>query len=290
MIRPLLALGALGLLVVSGKPGEPREDFLLPKPEQEAAPPSIAAWGDSIPLGPSVEGEILRFGGGTPLSPGYARAFARDVRDRVMSEAGARVAELLAGDCTPFVDVTIGEWDVPDPPDEPLSREVKKLAESFEGSLIRTEMVACLHGFDGDPKEVLELYTNREFRMAAADRILDIWDDSEGSCIETKGAYRLVDPTKVCNEITELRAPDLAAQHSQVVFNQAADPYQTIYFKESLKTFVRLSDGIGLHYINYTRAGNLNRMARWIGAGQIRKTEEGMVDLLRTRLTEGMSR
>ena len=47
-------------------------------------------------------------------------------------------------------------------------------------------MVACLTTGLG-PGEVLRLYIGPEFRMAAESRIVDMWEDAEGSCMETKG-------------------------------------------------------------------------------------------------------
>jgi hypothetical protein len=227
---------------------------------------------------------MMRFRGGNALSPAFAQVFAREVRSRVISTADARVSSLLTEECVPFVDVTIGEWEFAHPVYEGVERDLGKAIEGFEGSLIRTEMVACFHGTDEQPGSVLDLYTGKEFRMTAEDRIQDMWPDPKGSCVETKGAYGLVDPTKVCNKITELRTEQIAAQHSQVVFNEGVDPYQDVYFKESLKTFVALPDGLALHYINYTRTSDLGRLSRWVGAGKIRGSQQAMADLLRSRL------
>ena len=135
-----------------------------------------------------------------------------------------------------------------------------------------------------DPGAVLGIYVSPEFRMVAESRIVSMWDDAEGACLETKGVLSLVAPTRVCNRIQDFRADGVAAQHSQVVFNQGEEPFEDVYFKESLKTFVRTPGGMALHYINYSRAGNLGRLARMVGPGQIRGSQEGNVKELQRRL------
>jgi hypothetical protein len=284
MIKLSMALGALVILAGTGGTRDLKNPSAVPWMVADEGSSPLATWGDSLPLDLRVSKEMLRFKGGNALSPAYAEVFTREVRSRVISSADARVSSLLSGTCDPLLDVTIGEWEFSDPFYEGIAGDLKKAIDNFEGSLIRTEMVACLQGARGQPGAALELYTGPAFRMTAEDRIQDMWDAPEGSCIETKGAYGLVDPTRVCNKITELRTERLAAQHSQVVFNEGAKPYQDVYFKESLKTFVQLPDGIALHYINYTRTSDLNGVERWVGSGKIRGSQEGMVDLLRARL------
>jgi hypothetical protein len=284
VIKLSTGLAALVILAGTGDFGGGGTPPTPPLLVQEQTVLSVADWGESLPLDSQVVEEIMRFKGGDALSPAYAEFFAREVRSRVISAADSKVASLLAGRCEPFLDVTIGEWEFSDPFYDEVGRDLGRAIGNYEGSLIRTEMVACIGGTDEEPGSVLDLYTGPEFRMTAEDRIQDMWDDPKGSCVETKGAYGLVDPTRVCNKITEHRTERLAAQHSQVVFNEGAKPFQDVYFKESLKTFVQLPDGIALHYVNYTRTSDLNRMERWIGGGKIRESQEGMVQLLRDRL------
>ncbi len=151
--------------------------------------------------------------------------------------------------------------------------------------MIRTEMVACLETDRTDPQEVLEMYVSRDFRMAAESRIVDMWVDEEGGCMETKGVLSLVEPTRICNRIDGFRGEGVAAEHSQVVFNEGQKPYEEVYFKESLKTFLKTPGGMALHYINYTRAGNLGRVKRWAGPGKIRGSQENVVKELQRRLS-----
>lgn len=284
VIKLSTAISALVILSITGGPGPIETNHLEVGIVQDGSSSPLGAWGDSLPHDPQVVGEMMRFRGGGALSPAFAEIFAREVRSRVISAADTRVSTLLTGECVPSLDVTIGEWEFSDPFFENVERDLEKAIEGFDGSLIRTEMVACFQGVEGQPGPVLDLYTGKEFRMAAQDRIQDIWPDPKGSCVETKGAYGLVDPTKVCNKIAELRTDQVAAQHSQVVFNEGVSPYQDVYFKESLKTFVALPDGLALHYINYTRTSDLGRMSRWVGAGKIRDSQQAMADLLRSRL------
>lgn len=254
---------------------------------QVPEPRDLAEWGSSLELDPRISREILRFEDGTGLTPAQAQSFARAVRSRVFSAAAERVSELLAGACTPFIDVTMGE------PDLHMAGEFtgaeRKGWERFEKSVIRTEMVACLETDVTDPAEVLEIYVSPDFRMAAESRIINMWDDQEGACMETKGVLSLVEPTRVCNRIQDFRSGTVAAQHSQVIFNEGKKPFEDVYFKESLKTFVKIPGGVALYYINYARAGNLGRLERWAGPGQIRGSQEGNVAELEKRLRAGTS-
>jgi hypothetical protein len=128
------------------------------------------------------------------------------------------------------------------------------------------------------------MYVGPDFRLSAESRIARMWPDSVGACIETHGAYGLVDPTLVCNRTQELSSERLAAQHSQAVFNEEREGYQLVFFKESMKTFVRTNGGIGFHYINFTRAGDLGRVKRWLGRGRIEASQRKTVEELRSWL------
>lgn len=271
MKKPWIAVAVFSLMPFGSAAGQ------VPTAE------SLAEWGRSMDLDPRITRELLRFReGGRTLNTAQAGAFIRDIRAKVFYSAERQVALLQSGDCTPFVEVSIGELD-----SLSVRRGVKgeeKAWDDFENSVIRTEMVACLETDVTDPAEVLRLYVSPEFRMAAEGRIKEMWEDQEGQCMETKGVLSLVDPTRVCNRTSEFRGDQLAAQHSQVVFNEGRNPFQAVFFKESLKTFVRVPGGMALHYINYARAGKLGRLERWAGPGQIRGSQEGNVEELRKRL------
>lgn len=238
----------------------------------------FARWADSLELDSRVLREIQRFPAEEDLGRELLLGFLREVRSRTVSSAAARVTALLSGPCHPTLDVRIGGLDFsqvwvrlggPGSSEEPW--------EDFLGSLIRTEMVACFKT-DRPPRGLLRDYVSPEFRMQSESRIREMWSDAEGSCMETAGAYGLVDPTRICNRITELDLDGLAAQHSQVVFNQGEEPFQDAYFKESLKTFVDTEEGVALHYINYTRAADLGRVERWVGARKIKDSQNNTVE------------
>jgi hypothetical protein len=210
---------------------------------------SLAEWGKSMDLDPRITRELLRFHeGGRTLNDAQTGTFIRDIRSSVFSSVEGQVALLQSGECNPFVEVSTGELDSLSVPRGVEGEE--EAWDDFENSVIRTEMV----------------------------------EDQEGQRMETKGVLPLVDPTRVCNRTREYRGNQIAAQHSQVVFNEGRDPFQTVFFKESLKTFLRVPGGMALHYINYLRAGKLGRLERWAGPGQIRGSQEGNVEELQKRL------
>jgi|GEM_PF-2254715 len=246
---------------------------------QTAVAGGLVAWGDSLPLDSRVLTELHRFEAEVEFGQDLAVGFVEEVRSRVISSAAVHSERILSDGCAPFVDVNIGDSEFPEL--KPIAEETgaKESWKDFRKSLIRTEMVACLTA-DLGPESILQLYIGPEFRMAAESRIVDMWEDAEGSCMETKGVMGLVDPTRICNRIHTFSSDDLAAQHSQVVFNEGKEPYQDAYFKESLKSFVRIPGGVALHYINYTRAANLGRIERWIGAGQIEDSQKETVEEL----------
>lgn len=243
-------LGVVGLLAILGLGAHPAS--LLAQ--------DLASWGESLELDARVIREIMRFEGGEALGPAQAETFARAVRSQLIPTATNQVAQLLTGDCEPFVHVTIGESEFLMPEGVPAGEE--KRWEKFVESLIRREMVACLETDRTDPQEVLQMYVSPEFRMAAESRITDMWVDEEGGCMETKGVLSLVEPTRICNRIDDFRGEGVAAEHSQVVFNEGRKPYEEVHFKESLKTFLKTPGGMALHYINYTRAGKKSRLSR----------------------------
>ena len=253
---------------------------------QVEASGELVGWVASLPVDTRVSRELQRFQIDKGLSPELGDRFSKEIRSRVSSAAGSGVSTLLGGECVPSLDVSIGESEFPDLEEVADSEGVRDAWKEFRGSLIRTEMVACLTTSRGSA-ETLQLYVSPDFRMKAESRITRMWTDPEGSCIETKGAYGLVDPTLACNRIHDYVADGIAAQHSQVVFNEGEERYQVAYFKESLKTFVKTQDGLALHYVNYTRAADLGRLERWIGGGKIEDSQRNTVEELQRWLATG---
>ena len=74
------------------------------------------------------------------------------------------------------------------------------------------------------------------------------------------------------------------AQHSQVVSNGGDEDYQRVYFKESLKSFVAVSGGLALYYINYTRSTDIGRFGKYIARGKIEGAQEDAIEELMRRL------
>ena len=98
------------------------------------------------------------------------------------------------------------------------------------------------------------------------------------------GVKLLLDPIKCCDRIAALQIEDGALQHAQTVRNTGDGGYQAVYFKESLKTFVRLPDGLALHYINYTRTVSLGGIKATVARGKIEESERKAVEEIGRRL------
>jgi hypothetical protein len=120
--------------------------------------------------------------------------------------------------------------------------------------------------------------------MAASSRIRDISEEDGLSCIHTDGVPVLLDPSRACNRTTEGEGGGWASQHSQVVSGESGDGFQPTFFKESVKTFVQLPDGLGLHYVNYTRSTGLNGLKKRVGRGKAADSQREQVELLAERL------
>lgn len=256
--------------------------LLLP---QESPPggQALGAWGRAFDVDARIVGQLGRYqvDGREPLDESYRWALARAVRGMVFNAAGTRVDEILQEGCEPFVDVTMlepgfvpGEGSEAHPPG----------SRKFEESIIRTEMVACIDTERDNPEEVLKLYTSEEFRTAAESRVEDMWEDEHGSCMETGGVMAIVDPTRICNRIDRFVEGPVASEHSQVVFNEGRKPFQDVYFKESLKTFIRVPGGLALHYINFTRTVDMGRVERWVARRKVPESQERNVSELRNRI------
>jgi len=252
---------------------------------QETRAEEFRSWGRELSVDPRVSGEMMQYEKKGPLSEAYVSAFTQEVRSRVLSAAEKGVSRFLTGECEPSLEVTIGGVELDLLPEERVDKATEERREDLEKSLVRSELVACFQVGDRDPGEALEIFLSSEFRMAAESRIVRMWADSVGSCLETKGVMGLVDPTRVCNRTSDFRSDNAAAQLSQVVFNGGEEGYQDVYFKASLKTFVKIPGGLALHYINFTRSQSLGRLERWVGTGQIEDSQKENVKELRRVLS-----
>ena len=244
---------------------------------QEARATDVGRWLDALPLDVRIAGEIGRFTHRDEgLSERYRTATMVSMRQLTTREVDQAVASLLRNPCEPSVEVTYPRQD-----DNDQDIEAEK---EFSKSFIRTEMVACFETSSQDPSAALEIYTSADFRQEASSRIEAVWADGDLSCVESGGIRALLSPTKSCNSIERFSGDGIAAEHSQVVWNEGQDPYQDIYFKESVKTFMRIPGGLALHYLNYARTTNMGRMQRWMGTGSIEDSQRDSAELMAERL------
>jgi len=244
---------------------------------QEESSMDLGRWLATLPLDARIAGEMGRFThDDAELSEGYRSAMAASMRELITMEVEQAVATLLLGPCEPSVEVTYPRKDDND-------QEVEAEKE-FEKSFIRTEMFACFETSLENPTAALEIYTDAEFRKEASSRVEEVWAEGDLSCIETGRIRALLSPTKSCNSIKRLSENRMAAEHSQVVWNEGQDPYQDVFYKESVKTFVRVPGGLALHYLNYSRTTNMGRMQRWLGTGSIEDSQKDSAELMAQRL------
>lgn len=255
----------------------------LPRSEAQEAPTTpppaarLSAWGEVLPMDPGVSREMTRFRDGSLGAP-FARTQAGRLRRSLLEAAEASVERWEREGCRPRVEVSFPEpeaWGI---------SELGPAERGFLAGLVRTEAVACFLRTGLAPREALDLYTNPAFRMEVESRIERIWEEGDAFCLATNGVPVLLSPTAVCNRVSRLADTDLAAEHSQVIRNGGDDRLQPVYFKESLKTFVATNDGLGLHYINYSRSADLGNASRWIAGGEVRKSQERQIEALRKRI------
>jgi hypothetical protein len=232
---------------------------------------------DALSVDPRIAEEVGRFTHDkTELSNEYRSDLVANFRELIVEETDRAVASLSVGPCKPSIDVSY-PWT------SGADRE-EKVEEEFQKSFIRTEMFACFETSMDDPAAALEMYTDGAFRKEASSRIEEVWAEGGLSCVESGGIREILSPTKSCNSIERFFESEMAAEHSQVVWNEGQDPYQDVYFKESMKTFVQVPGGLALHYLNYARTTNMGRMQRWLGTGSIEDSQRDSAELLAERL------
>ena len=240
----------------------------------------LLSWGRQLVIDPRVEEEIGNFRSGDQVLPeGYAAALARDMRTAVIEASTEQVRGMRAGAISPFVEVSY-----PAPGFARVDRQPadsNKAVMDFEQGFILTEGVALINSYGASAEEALAVYVSRAFRKGVSSRVARLWDDDGLDCIETSGVAGLLSPTNCCNRINTLVEPALAAEHAQVVTNDDDDAVQPFFFKESMKTFVALSDGtLAVYYINYSRSVKLGRIKRALGTGQVRASQQKRFDSL----------
>lgn len=238
----------------------------------------IEEWILRLPFHTGVVGEAIRFEAGEQrLDAAFAEAQSRRVRNAALEAVHSRVDQVLGEGCIPSVEVDFpepSEWSLPglDPPQR-----------AFLNGFVRTVAVACFQS-DAPPAQALDLYTSPAFRMEAESRIERMWEEDQNLCILTGGVPLLLAPTEACNRVDRLIQPDLAVEHSQVVRNSTDKGIQPVFFKESLKTFLKTPDGLAFIYVNFSRSTDLGRASRWVARGKIRESQEGQAEALRRRI------
>ena len=118
-------------------------------------------------MDPRVLGELERFPADEAFSRASVMGFVGEVRSRIISAVEAQSTRLLAGECRPSIDVSIGTSDFSAIEEAGGEATASESWEEFQRSLIRTEMVACLEATEMPAGEVLQLYVSPEFRMSA---------------------------------------------------------------------------------------------------------------------------
>jgi hypothetical protein len=248
----------------------------------------LAAWSDTLPIDPRVISQINRYehDEGSQFRDGYAADLSAGIRALVFESVRKAIEKRVERGGEPLIEVTYMEAGFAR---RSGGGEANKAETEFEKSIIRTEFLVFLDARDATPDRALEIYAEPAFRMSASSRIKRIWMDGDLDCVETDGIKFLLSPTLYCSRIDEFRDSTLTAQHSQVVSN--GDDYQAVYFKESLKTFVKVPGGIVFHYINYFRGSGMGGVKKSVGRGKIVDSEKRAIEELRNRLSEpGTSR
>lgn len=275
---PLVVAGLSALIAAGGS-------------SQEGAGRSpVAAWLDSLPIDERAIGEIGLFAGEkrSEFDDGYASRLAAGIRRLVAADVERQLGRLFKGDRTPVIDVTILDAGFASAGGKPGDNKTER---EFEKSFIRIEVLAFFKDETAAPRTALEMYTDPDFRTTVSPRVKRIWNEGEEVCVELGGMKLVLDPVKCCDAIAELHLDDISVQHAQTARNTGGGGYQTVFFKESLKTFVRLPDGLAFHYINYTRTVGMGGISGKIGRGKIEESERKAVAEIGRRLaTERVTR
>jgi len=250
---------------------------------QTAVKERVIQWTDTLELDERVIAEIDRFAADEDeqFSADYSRNLAVNLRRLVFADVSKRLDAIAAGDIEPFVEVTYPEAGFAN---QTGTAPAAKVEREFEDSFVRTELVAVFLESGASPETALELYTSPDFRKKATSRIQRIWDENGLNCVETGGVTMLLSPMLNCSRVSELLLPDLAMQHSQVVRNEGGDGYQPVYFKESVKTFVRVPGGIVLHYVNYSRTIGMGGLKKSIGRKKLKGSQEDAIEEFRSTI------
>jgi hypothetical protein len=252
-----------------------------PKPDYASI---VEEWGAALEMDARIVEQIELYSQEEDdLGDGYPARMAAGVRRLILEDAAKGLRGISQAKSEPVVDVAFLE---PGFAEEQGREPDSKHQREFEEGFIRIEAMAFFRADGVSPEDALHEFTSKNLRMKVSSRIARIWAEDELSCVEVKGVKALLSPTLACNLIDEIVRPDLASEHSQVVSNPGGDDFQTVYFKESIKTFVAVPGGLVLHYINYTRAVKLGSIKRKFGRGKIEESEVKKIRELQNRLSD----
>jgi hypothetical protein len=254
-----------------------------PRAEASEALASAMMWADTLPIDPRVMAEIDRFAAAEKgvFRGGNAAELAAAARRRVFSAVSDALSNPAVRGGKPSVEVAFME---PGFGGGLQGEGVPPLEAEFEKSIVRTECLAFIEGEDISPDAALGIYAEPAFRMSVHSKIKRIWMDGGLDCVETEGVKFLLSPTLYCSRLDEYRDSTVVMQHSQVVANDGE--YETVYFKESLKTFVKVPGGMIFHYINFFRGSGLGGVRKSVGKGKIIESETRAVEELSRRLSD----
>lgn len=246
-------------------------------------PAAVAAWVDTLPIDQGALEGIARFADEErgAFGDGYASGLAAGIRRLIRTDVERQLGRLAEGARAPFIEVSSLAPGFPNAGDGPADHATER---DFEGGFVRTEVLAFFPTEATPPRTALAMYTDKEFRQTISSRIKRIWSEEEEVCIELRGVKLLLGPIKCCDRIAELQLENVSAQHAQTVRNTGGGDYQSVFFKESLKTFVRLPDGLAFHYINYSRTVGMTGVQGMVGRGKIEESERKAVAELGRRL------
>jgi hypothetical protein len=249
----------------------------------------VAAWLDSLPIDERAIDAIGLYADEkrSEFDEGYAARLAAGIRRLIGADVERQLGRLSEGVGTPFIEVSILDPGFASIGGKPGGNKTER---DFEKSFVRIEVLAFFKDEMTAPRTALGMYTDKEFRKTVSSRIKRIWSEGEEVCIEMSGIKLLLDPIKCCDSIAELQLEDISLQHAQTVRNTGDGGYQAVFFKESLKTFVRLSDGLAFHYVNYTRTISMSGIQGKVARGKIEESERKAVEEFGRRLASRSSK
>ncbi len=277
MTIPLIVAGLSAPVAFQGAPGG------------SAGREAVAAWLDSLPIDERAIGEIELFAREKrrAFDDGYAARLAAGIRRLVGADVERQLGRLSEGVRAPFIKVSILDAGFASVGGKPGDNET---ARDFEKSFVRIEVLAFFANDTTPPRTALGMYTDPEFRKTVSSRLKTVWNEREEVCIEMGGVQLVLDPVKCCDRVEELHLDDISVQHARTVRNTGGGGYQSVFFKESLKTFVRLPDGLAFHYIAYTRTVGMGGIKGKIGRGKIEESERNAVEEIGRRLAARAAR